>query len=371
MENTIISIMQNEIISVQQNIPKYNIEENIDFFGELKKSLQLTDCNNINEKGNNEFCLITNQSLNGNCVTLLCNHKFNYVPLYNEVKIQKCIKNQAETAKLSIEQLKCPYCRKIQSKLLDYHKELDDICPLKYGVNTMDIRYKITNKCCYLKYTYSDGTKNYCTIEGENLDKHSDGNHYCYSHYYEIKQKAQFLLNQQAKIAKLQEIKEEKMKQKQELNESKKKAKEQAKEQAKIIKSCQKATAKINKECAKLQKPSLSVPNSITNEVISNSTDVAATNVVTNEVISANDANKCIQILKTGISKGCACNKTVHQDNMCKRHYNMSINVCNNTVIYVNTGATGATGGTVQTDTTDATGQSGATGATCNTCEPV
>ena len=129
------------------------------------------------------------------------------------MKIQKCIKNQAETAKLSIEQLKCPYCRKIQSKLLDYHQELDKICPLRYGVNTMDIRYKITNKCCYLKYTYSDGTKNYCTIEGENLDKHSDGNHYCYSHYYEIKQKAQFLLNQQAKIAKLQEIKEEKMKQ--------------------------------------------------------------------------------------------------------------------------------------------------------------
>jgi hypothetical protein len=33
----------------------------------------------------------------------------------------------------------------------------------------------------------------------------------------------------------------------------------------------------------------------------------------------------CIQILKTGLSKGSNCGCKIFKDNLCKRHYNLNI----------------------------------------------
>jgi hypothetical protein len=67
------------------------------------------------------ICLITKEKLEPNHITLSCNHKFNYVPLYNEVVNQKNKQNNIyEIAKLSSNQIKCPYCRAITNKLLPY-----------------------------------------------------------------------------------------------------------------------------------------------------------------------------------------------------------------------------------------------------------
>ena len=70
---------------------------------------------------NTNICLITKEPLEPNHITLSCNHKFNYVPIYNEVVNQKNKQNNIyEIAKLLSNQIKCPYCRAITNKLLPY-----------------------------------------------------------------------------------------------------------------------------------------------------------------------------------------------------------------------------------------------------------
>ena len=66
------------------------------------------------EEDNNEQCLISHDILIEDNITLECGHKFNYLPLLNEVKYQKLNNNPLEYKKLKINELKCPYCRNIQ-----------------------------------------------------------------------------------------------------------------------------------------------------------------------------------------------------------------------------------------------------------------
>lgn len=76
---------------------------------------------NADTNADNNICLITKEKLEPNHITLSCNHKFNYMPLYNEVVNQKNKQNNIyEIAKLSSNQIKCPYCRAITNKLLPY-----------------------------------------------------------------------------------------------------------------------------------------------------------------------------------------------------------------------------------------------------------
>jgi hypothetical protein len=76
---------------------------------------------NADTNADTNICLITKEKLEPNHITLSCNHKFNYMPLYNEVVNQKNKQNNIyEIAKLSSNQIKCPYCRAITNKLLPY-----------------------------------------------------------------------------------------------------------------------------------------------------------------------------------------------------------------------------------------------------------
>jgi len=153
----------------------YIIEGNINFYDELKKDVTLiSEKNNVSTVDNNipniiensiensiennkayteNTCLISGKTLNEkNIITLECNHVFNYESLYNEIIRQKRYVNYNEITRLTINQIKCPYCRNIQDKLLPYFSDAVKV----HGVN-----YPLKH-CMYLhtcNYTYKSGKK--------------------------------------------------------------------------------------------------------------------------------------------------------------------------------------------------------------------
>ena len=117
---------------------KFDEDTSSYFYNELSKILK-TDmtCGNVTNTNTNlntntpenviisdtteNICLITKEKLHPNHITLNCKHKFNYVPLYNEIVSQKNKQNNMyEVTKLSSNQIKCPYCRIITNKLLPH-----------------------------------------------------------------------------------------------------------------------------------------------------------------------------------------------------------------------------------------------------------
>ena len=119
---------------------KYIVGDNIDFYKEI---------NNITDEVNTdtEACLITYEPLENNSVKLECGHSFNYEPLYNEIMSQKVnLRNNF----LHMKQIKCPFCRNIQGKLLPQIKGFK----LVTGVNS-PLKY-----CMYLntcQYVFKSG----------------------------------------------------------------------------------------------------------------------------------------------------------------------------------------------------------------------
>ena len=92
------------------------------------------------EETNDDICNITGEQLGEYHITLLCGHKFNYEPLYNEVKTQKMPHsvfnhNIRIKGNLNVKQIKCPLCRNIQSQILPWIPTLVN-CPKIYGVNS-------------------------------------------------------------------------------------------------------------------------------------------------------------------------------------------------------------------------------------------
>ena len=158
----------------------YEIEGNIDFFKELKGM----KCSNEDTSGSGssvvleiedkpvERCLITDEKLRKDHITLICGHKFNYVPLFKEVIFQKCsmlpknvsskvitmyVKNtpdssvstnistvmynssyNLETTKISYNEMKCPYCRTITPNILPYYP-YPDVNRIKYVNSPADL----------------------------------------------------------------------------------------------------------------------------------------------------------------------------------------------------------------------------------------
>jgi hypothetical protein len=96
----------------------YMIEDDIDFFAELNKPDHA-----IPPEQEDHLCLITHEPLSDKFVTLKCGHKFNYVPLYNDLIRHKTKFNKKETTKCNKKQIRCPYCRNVQSQLLPYYPQ--------------------------------------------------------------------------------------------------------------------------------------------------------------------------------------------------------------------------------------------------------
>lgn len=202
---------------------KYCIEGHIDFYSEINSN----EYNNDNLNYDN-ICLITNEPLIDKFVTMECGHKFNYIPLYNDLIKQKYFTNIMEESGLKINEIRCPYCRTISTQLIPFY---EDFCIIKdvfvrkiIGVNNYNLTGNI--KPIYDNSYYRE--KSLWVCEKLKIEKYT---------------KQQFKLElQQAKLRAKEErtkAKEEKLRAKEEAKEAKLRAKEEkmrAKEEAKQAK---------------------------------------------------------------------------------------------------------------------------------------
>lgn len=104
--------------------------------------------NLINEEDSDdddECCLIDGQPLQiQNHMELQCSHKFNYLSIFNELKIQRKY-NNLEVQKLNSYQIKCPYCRNIHNGILPYNKDI--VCDKIRGINWPPSKVLKIKKC--------------------------------------------------------------------------------------------------------------------------------------------------------------------------------------------------------------------------------
>ena len=333
---------------------KYNIEGNIDFYGELYKMMDdnKEDENDNLDNKDNKFCLISNTPLVEHFVTLTCSHKFNYIPLYKDILNHRKKYHNMERHSLRPHELRCPYCRSVQKGLLPYIPELG--LDKEHGVNFIDTSIQIAvpssqllksvnGKChfglCDSLQSQSQSQSQNMVIDASqnvvidhlgmmneslpvidnsynvipickntqvvilDLDKKT----YCYQHLYIAKKnylaKAKLELKQKMKY--IQNLKKESLKK------EKLEAKKQEKEKEKQAKLQQKQD-KTQKQCKtqeQLKTKSAATVNVNVNE-----------NVV---ITQSSNSNVCIQILKTGKNKGIQCGCLVTKDNLCTRHYNL------------------------------------------------
>jgi hypothetical protein len=111
-------VQVNEAQAPPPTLKKYEVEDglDVDFFAALQQLSEEPE-----PEPEESACLITNQPLNAFHIMLVCGHKFNYEPLYQEVLRQKGrlgMHNYYE--KIGIHQIKCPYCRTLSNQLLPY-----------------------------------------------------------------------------------------------------------------------------------------------------------------------------------------------------------------------------------------------------------
>jgi hypothetical protein len=111
----------------------YVIEDNFDFYSELKGLSESSDISN-------NICMISHEPLTHNSVTLSCNHSFNYIPLYNEL----CIHNNKQY-------VSCPYCRRKADKLIPFIP-LPNVTKI-YGVNYPTKMCMPSRKCGFILNT--------------------------------------------------------------------------------------------------------------------------------------------------------------------------------------------------------------------------
>ena len=319
---------------------KYIIEGGVDFFAELYKSLDTNDCEEKTEDDNN-LCLITNQPLTDKFVTMLCGHKFNYIPLFYDIKNHKGIYNKMEATNsmLKKNEIRCPYCRKIQTELLPFHPELG-VAKIA-GVNSQEInKLASKNKCEYRilnsnfnpneeesetnsKYILSCTCYNvfvskisnfnlgYYNLDASNVLPIVNGldNYYCDTHKKFVKKEhktikkeiiKKLILAEKQKAAQLKKLE----KQKEKLEKQKEKQKEKLEKQ---------------KEKQKLKEKPIKPNTKININDDTDTIDLITDNVILGPTIIENKSG-CVQILKSGPNKGNLCGCKIFLDNKCKRH---------------------------------------------------
>jgi hypothetical protein len=336
---------------------KYNIEGGIDFFSELYKSLDFED-NKEKTDADNNLCLITGKELEDKYVKLDCSHKFNYIPLYNDIKNHKQKFNSLEgnNSRLKINEIRCPYCRNKQIGVLPYYPEFG----LKKinGVNFYDATiqssenylHKKYPKCCFLipNMNYvelsniNSETDNTVIDENSNALKETNikNNKFIkcnYTAYYDISnyisnfenEKIHYCYEHKNKIVSeyKKKIKEDAKKVKEDAKLQAKKEKEDAKLQAKKEKEDAKLQAKKEKEATKLQTKKIQKnKEKKTEKIIEELQNINDENQILENIDNINIEQKggCIGIIKTGPKKGeqCGC-LTINNQFMCKKHYNI------------------------------------------------
>lgn len=299
---------------------KYTVEGNLDFYNELYKMLDENPKEGEGECG--DMCLITNMPLGAFFVTLGCNHKFNYMPLFNEIQNQKLKVNTLSTTHLQNNQVMCPYCRCNNNGVLPFHEELE--VNKIYGINTLDVTYKLPNECftngvagCFI------GVCEYKTVNQNNENipcnnkwvykiKDNTGC-YCYSHKVIILTNIMAEKKIKAKQAKLAQNIAKKLA----IKEQKLASKLAVQTEAKAQKDAAKTAIKAQKDAAKAASSSSSKkPN-------------PKHNPTTLEL--------CTEILKSGKNSGTQCKCKALLNGKCGRHAKVvSTNTGENIIISTN-----------------------------------
>ena len=161
-----------------------------DFFSQLKNIL--TQCED--GKGDDDlvklheenYCLLTKEPLHSIHVELVCGHKFNYIPLYREVIVQKTIglspNGYYTSHSLKRNEIKCPYCRNVQDKLLPYI-EYDGV-KKTYGVNYPTKMSMTSQPCAHSAVNNANSKKGKKNAScKEFASECHNGMHLCKKHY--------------------------------------------------------------------------------------------------------------------------------------------------------------------------------------------
>jgi len=165
-----------------------------DFFNKLKWMTQ-SQCirdDSVNDIDTDNNCLLTKEALNDIHVTLNCGHKFNYIPLYKEVVIQKTSAGMTtngyyNSSTLRLNEMKCPYCRRVQDKLLPF-LNYDNIKRLR-GVNGPESLCMKSRMCEHVETANKrKNTKKKISDSCECNAIHTvNGAYYCKKHYEQEK----------------------------------------------------------------------------------------------------------------------------------------------------------------------------------------
>ena len=128
----------------------------------LFKELLELESDEENDKDETKLCLISMLPLSDNYITLECGHSFNYDPLFKDVYNHKKVFVRLESNRLQAQELRCPYCRSVQKKLLPAKIGT----PLIYGVNSLNskietIARRMKHEAMYY-YTFNTYTKGMC-----------------------------------------------------------------------------------------------------------------------------------------------------------------------------------------------------------------
>lgn len=300
---------------------KYNLEDDIDFYAELEKSLdkELEVNNENNNNSNNEnICLITNEKLEDNAIELNCGHKFNYKPLWIEIYNQKYKSSLYKENNKNQNQdiIKCPYCRTFDYKLLPYIPE--ENYKLAYGITSNDQKYKLSFLNNEFVYQYCNGSCEYLNELGikccnTNVLLNEDLNKtYCCRHFSVIKNK--FIKDK--KLKEKEDLKLKKIQEKEQIKLLKIQIKEKDKELNKLLK------LNSNNKQVNIHNPNVILNNVEYENVIINNLPYFQELENPNNILPNENFNPytCIYRFKKGIKKACQCENPIINQGYCKMH---------------------------------------------------
>ena len=213
------------------------MENKINFSAELDKM-------HLAENDDTHRCLISNEPLVEPFIVLDCMHKFNYVPLYRDIYNHKKKFNGYEHKVLKHIEIRCPYCRNVQQRLLPYFP-LSGVKQV-HGVNHFD--ETIIFKKMDFKQGVCEGAEVCTECKTGNVVEWDNGKYYCAFHLCKVITE-QF----QSKLLKTQMELEEKQKAEQ-LKKAQKQLKEQMAQQKKAAAEEKKKLAQEKKAAAEEKK---------------------------------------------------------------------------------------------------------------------
>lgn len=260
--NEIVSIVSGDVENTNTNTPQNT----------STPSITMTNTKTVNSQQEDDDikkCLITNEKLTEGNVTMLCNHSFNYIPLFNDLFHHKKML-YLETQMLKTNEIRCPYCRNKQSVLLPYYECMG--VPKIAGINYFKRVGTFVGNCEYEQLKKNIASKEwYSSIKKQFVDE-SDPNSICSNIVSVLKEDDKCYCNDHKKKAKSLYYKSKKYEEKNKLQKQKQ----------------------------------------------NSSSQLSSENIII-------DMNLCNVVLLSGKNKGLQCSQKPYCNEKCKRHYNLQI----------------------------------------------